>query len=45
LAKDAIRLLVGACDISVTPRSPEIVHGGRVAEAARAELMAVFAAA
>jgi hypothetical protein len=24
--------LVGGSDIGVTPRSPEIIHGGRVAE-------------
>ncbi len=32
IAEDAGRLLVGASDVGVTPRSPEMVHGGRVAE-------------
>jgi len=32
IAEDAARLLVGASDIGVTPRSPEKIHGGRVAE-------------
>jgi len=41
IAEDAARFLVGASDVGVTPRSPEMVHGGRVAEAARAEPTAV----
>src|SRR5208337_2354466 len=32
IAEDAARLLVGASNIGVTPRSPEIIHGARVAE-------------
>jgi len=42
IAEDAARLLVGASDVCVTPRSPEMVHGGRVAEAASVEPTAVF---
>ncbi len=32
VAEDAARLLLGASNISVTPRSPEMIHAGRVAE-------------
>src|SRR4029077_2334227 len=32
IAENAARLLVGTSDVRVTPRSPEMVHGARVAE-------------
>jgi len=43
IAEDTPRLLVRATDVGVTPRRPEIIHAGRVAEKSRERRAVLYA--